>query len=32
MLLPGDPAPAFQCTSSVNQRFNFDTAAGRPGG
>lgn len=28
-LLPGDPAPAFQCHSSVNPRFNFDTAAGR---
>lgn len=29
MLLPGDPAPTFRCTSSVNPQFHFDTAAGR---
>jgi predicted 2-oxoglutarate/Fe(II)-dependent dioxygenase YbiX/peroxiredoxin len=29
MLLPGDLAPFFTARSSVNPRFNFDTAAGR---
>jgi predicted 2-oxoglutarate/Fe(II)-dependent dioxygenase YbiX/peroxiredoxin len=29
MLLPGDPAPHFDCASSVNPRFSFDTVAGR---
>src|SRR5690242_17340056 len=28
-LSPGDPAPTFECASSVNPRFTFDTAAGR---
>ena len=29
MLLPGDAAPTFECASSVNPRFQFDTVAGR---
>jgi peroxiredoxin/predicted 2-oxoglutarate/Fe(II)-dependent dioxygenase YbiX len=29
MLLPGDPAPWFKAASTVNPKFNFDTAAGR---
>lgn len=28
-LRPGDPAPWFRCASTVNPKFNFDTAAGR---
>jgi peroxiredoxin/predicted 2-oxoglutarate/Fe(II)-dependent dioxygenase YbiX len=29
MLLPGDPAPDFTVASSVNQKFHFETVAGR---
>lgn len=29
LLSYGEPAPWFECRSSVNPRFHFDTAAGR---